>query len=516
MIQIFSVSSFETDNNRSCTANGDTNKVRTPIKTVPPPLPKFPPPLSQRPHRNFRSLSANVQRLISHSNTSLHPDDMNDSNHSVDETHFNGVTKRLAAAAAVVSAAAAAVAQPIVVVPTTNGSKFKHPLSKNTGKLTQFGSDLVIDDSDGGYETPPENPYECKHNSLYDDVNSNVYEDADGDGDYDKCDGGSDYDNDKTPINEFEFDYDQVQEDHINGNGINNIQDVDDDVYDIVEKVPEWNSHENNNKFNEIEKEKEEAATTAKATDTTNIAITSTPIVTITTETEAESEIPTATSTPTSLSLKNASFIHSMLNKCETNASDSSPGGSAQNSPTLSQKSAESGESRAAIKPAKSQLFTIKAQVIEQSIKQLVERNSAGDSTVAEKHTEKEKDRESDVNKLTVPSNDANSTTSSNSSSKSTSKENGVPAIDLKRTKIRPLSSVSISSTSSSSSSASDEHSSNQNAISYLASVESLADHSENELAILSSSLTVTERACLEIIDSERTYTNDLGQVIRG
>lgn len=445
---------------------------------------------------------------------------MNDSNHSVDETHFDGVKKRLAAAAVVT--AAAAVAQPIVVTPTTNGSKFKHPLSKNTGKLTQFGSDLVIDDSDGGYETPPENPYECKHNSLYDDVNSNVYEDADGEGDYDKCDGGSDYDNDKTPINEFEFDYDQVQDDHINGNGIiDNSQDVDDDVYDIVEKVPEWTNHDNNNKLNENEREKEAAAATPKATETTSSALPTTPIVTITaeTETEIETETPTATSTPTStLSLKNASFIHSMLNKCETNAIDSSPSGSVQNSPTLSQKSIGSSESRAAIKPAaivKSQLFSIKAQVIEQNIKQLAERNSAGDSTVAEKETEKE----IVVDKLTVPSNDANSTTNSNSTAptkKSRSKENGVAAIDLKRTKIRPLSSVSISSTSSSSSSASDEHSSIQNAISYLASVESLADHSENELAILSSSLTVTERACLEIIDSERTYANDLGQVIRG
>lgn len=443
---------------------------------------------------------------------------MNDSNnHSVDETQFDGVKKRLAAVATATA----------TTVPTTNGSKFKHPLSKNTGKLTQFGSDLVIDDSDGGYETPPENPYECKHNSLYDDVNSNVYEDADGEHDYDKCDGGggSDYDNDKTPINEFEFDYDQVQEveDHINGNvNVDNIQDVDDDVYDEVEKVPEWNNHENNIKSNE--KEEEEAAAT-KPTET--------PIVTITTiETEIETPAPSSTSTPTAipstLSLKNASFIHSMLNKCETNAIDSSPGGSAQNSPTLSQKSNESNTTDSRPIKTKSQLFTIKAQVIEQSLKQLAERNSTGggDSTTANEV------KEIEVDKLTVPSsNDANSTTTncnSNSNSgsnsnnnasnnnKSSGKENGLLPIDLKRTKIRPLSSVSISSTSSSSSSASDEHSSNQNAISYLASVESLADHSENELAILSSNLTVTERSCLEIIDSERSYANDLGQVIRG
>lgn len=454
-----------------CGANGNSSNIHKSIKATPPPLPIFPPPLIHRRHRNFRALSANVQRLISHVNTSLHPDDMNDSSHSVEnDTHFDGVKKRLAATA-----------QPIVVVPTTNGSKFKHPLSKNTDKLTQFGSDLVIDDSDGGYETPPENPYECKHNSLYDDVNSNVYEDADGEGDYANCGGDSennrsnndnDEDDDKTPINECEFDYDQVQGDHINGNSNETVHDVDEDVYDEVEK-----------------------------------AVEAMPTVTIATESVA----PASTSTP-NLSLKNASFIHSMLSKCETSPIVSSPDGSAQNSPTLPQKSTEANEVQA-IKGAttiKSQLFSIKAQVLEQNAKFLAE--SPNESTVTNGTG-----TESEANPLIVPSNDKNSTSNhTNGNSKVGSKENGRSTIDLKRTKIRPLSSVSISSTSSSSSSASDEHSSNQNAISYLASVESLADHSENELAILSSSLTVTERACLEIIDSERSYTNDLGQVIKG
>lgn len=472
-----------------CGANGNSSNIQQSIKATPPPLPKFPPPLIHRRHRNFRALSANVQRLISHVNTSLHPDDMNDSSHSVEnETHFDGVKKRLAETA-----------QPIVVVPTTNGSKFKHPLSKNTDKLTQFGSDLVIDDSDGGYETPPENPYECKHNSLYDDVNSNVYEDADGEGDYVNCDGDgennknnndNDEDDDKTPINEFEFDYDQVQVDHINGNSNENVHDMDDDVYDEVEKPPDWND---SNKVDD--------------TVTTNTAIASTPTVITTAETVA----PASTSTP-NLSLKNASFIHSMLSKCETSPIVSSPDGSAQNSPTLPQKSTEANEVQA-IKGAttiKSQLFSIKAQVLEQNAKFLTE--SPNESTVMNGTA-----TENEANQLIVPSNDKNSTSNhTNGNSKIGSKENGRLTIDLKRTKIRPLSSVSISSTSSSSSSASDEHSSNQNAISYLASVESLADHSENELAILSSSLTVTERACLEIIDSERSYTNDLGQVIKG
>lgn len=78
----------------------------------------------------------------------------------------------------------------------------------------------------------------------------------------------------------------------------------------------------------------------------------------------------------------------------------------------------------------------------------------------------------------------------------------------------RPLSASSISSTTSSSSSGS-EHLTNKLGVSYLASVESLADHSENESAS-HPSLTLCERACLEIIDSERSYVDDLGQVIEG
>lgn len=79
--------------------------------------------------------------------------------------------------------------------------------------------------------------------------------------------------------------------------------------------------------------------------------------------------------------------------------------------------------------------------------------------------------------------------------------------------KIRPLSAASISSTSSSSSSGS-ENSTGKNGVSYLASVESLADHSENEL--VSNTFTMVERAAMEIIDSERSYVADLGQIING
>lgn len=427
-------------------------------------MPKHPPPLIHRRHRNFRALSANVQRLISHSNTSLHPDDMNE-NQPTDEPNFDSVKKRLSSAQILLPSITTT--STTTTTATTNGSKFKHPLSKNTDKLTQFVSDLVIDDSDGGYVTPPEenlyenhdNPgnnveilYENRENNLYEDVNLNVhdYEDAE---DIEE----------KTPINECEaFNFDRIQ-DQMNGN-------EDDDVYDIVEQDPNWDTHVNN---------KVDVSVVGDETRT---------------------------------SLKNTSFVHSILNKSETILNGSSQNGSAQNSPTLSQKSTDSTDTTkttttpptSTSTPTKSQLFAIKAQLIEQSAKHSPVSNSSADLSINENE------------KVTNLNEKTNAISTHEKPTVATHKENGQITIDLKRTKIRPLSSVSISSTSSSSSSASDEHSSNQNAISYLASVESLADHSENELAILSSSLTVTERACLEIIDSERSYVNDLGQVIRG
>lgn len=398
------------------------------FKLTPPPLPELPPPSIHRRHRNFRALSANVQRLISHSNTSLHPDDMNDNHSITEDQNLNSLRKRLLSSQ--------------LAIPTTNGCKFKHPLSKNTCKLTQSGNDLVIDDSDGGYSTPPEIPY-ANQDNLYDLVNANIHEYSDPEDNVDK-----------TPINECPpFDF-NIKQNDINANDT-------DDVYEEVEVANDhkenWTTNENNNTRNEEE---------------------------------------------TSLiSLKNPSFIHSVANnnKCEHVSIDSSQCASAQNSPTLSQKSSSDCSDT---KSTKSQLFAIKAQVIEQSTKQIQQQQQKhspiSDSSGIDTMANAENDSSATVNDVSQP------------------KENGQFTIDLKRTKIRPLSSVSISSTSSSSSSASDEHSSNQNTISYLASVESLADHSENELAIISPSLTVTERACLEIIDSERSYVDDLGQVIRG
>lgn len=89
-------------------------------------------------------------------------------------------------------------------------------------------------------------------------------------------------------------------------------------------------------------------------------------------------------------------------------------------------------------------------------------------------------------------------------------------------TKHRPLSAASISSSSSSTSTASSSNSfAAENlvngkligGVTYLASIESLADHSEDEG---NPSLTMCERAALEIIESEKSYVEDLGQIIKG
>ncbi|XP_039480659.1 uncharacterized protein LOC120444784 isoform X2 [Drosophila santomea] len=89
---------------------------------------------------------------------------------------------------------------------------------------------------------------------------------------------------------------------------------------------------------------------------------------------------------------------------------------------------------------------------------------------------------------------------------------------ELARLNNRPLSSSSICSTSSSSSSGSDQLLNGKlTATSYLASVESLAE-SENELGDQHHppAMSVLEKTCLEIIDSERSFVEDLGQVIKG
>ncbi|CAO1329661.1 unnamed protein product [Diamesa hyperborea] len=92
--------------------------------------------------------------------------------------------------------------------------------------------------------------------------------------------------------------------------------------------------------------------------------------------------------------------------------------------------------------------------------------------------------------------------------------------------KHRPLSAASISSSSSTSSASTTSSSNSFGAeqligskaiagITYLASIESLADHSGND-GIEHISLTMCERAALEIIDSEKSYVEDLRQIIKG
>ncbi|XP_067630317.1 uncharacterized protein GEFmeso isoform X2 [Eurosta solidaginis] len=95
------------------------------------------------------------------------------------------------------------------------------------------------------------------------------------------------------------------------------------------------------------------------------------------------------------------------------------------------------------------------------------------------------------------------------------SRKCGLMLPDIAKLKHRPLSSSSICSTSSSSSSGSD-HLNGKLTTAYLASVESLADQSENESMDPHSGMSVLERAMLEMVDSERSYVEDLGQVIRG
>lgn len=87
-----------------------------------------------------------------------------------------------------------------------------------------------------------------------------------------------------------------------------------------------------------------------------------------------------------------------------------------------------------------------------------------------------------------------------------------------------PLSAASVCSINSissntSSSSGTEDFSCKHNTF-YLASVESLADQSESELtklnAVVGLTTSIFERACQEIVDSEKNYVNDLGQVIQG
>ncbi|KNC33551.1 hypothetical protein FF38_03857, partial [Lucilia cuprina] len=125
------------------------------------------------------------------------------------------------------------------------------------------------------------------------------------------------------------------------------------------------------------------------------------------------------------------------------------------------------------------------------------------------------KDEELDENQFSAESLDRLSDIKSKFSPKESRKMSSLMLPDIAKLKHRPLSSSSICSTSSSSSSSSStDHLSGKLNTSYLASVESLAD--EHDLTDPHSGMSVFERACMEIVDSERSYVNDLGEVIRG
>lgn len=84
---------------------------------------------------------------------------------------------------------------------------------------------------------------------------------------------------------------------------------------------------------------------------------------------------------------------------------------------------------------------------------------------------------------------------------------------DISKLKNRQWSSYSICSTSSSSSSTS-EKLPETTGISCMANIKSIADQNKNEY--LNNNYTLCERACMEIIDSERIYVDDLRQIIKG
>lgn len=104
--------------------------------------------------------------------------------------------------------------------------------------------------------------------------------------------------------------------------------------------------------------------------------------------------------------------------------------------------------------------------------------------------------------------------------------DNTLNAASSTTSKHRPLSAASISSSSSTSSASTTSSSNSFGAeqligskaipgITYLASIESLADHSGND-GIEHISLTMCERAALEILESEKSYVEDLRQIIKG
>lgn len=412
--------------NTSCSNNTEIVEPSR-LKLARPPLPKLPPP-SIRLHtnnnnrRNFRVLSANVQRIISHSNTALDTVTSsvmeNELKHTTPIGNESFLHERRTNSA-------------LLKLSSSGGaSKFKHPLSKNTCKLTQSGNELVIDDSDAGYATPSDS---SEIVDAKDNANNNNHCDGDGH--------DIDVDHDKTPTNENLPEIDFAAAAMAAAAAATKAQcDVDfNQVLDELKvikcaTVNDWHCDEQ------------------KKDCLSNV----TP--------------PTTASTPLlNLPKNSGSFLHSMFAKSDEKLSPLRLSGRRT-----------------------SQFYVDQDECVPNAAA------TAATPTIVETPTAPATNTNSSIKDVT-PTDAATST-----------------ADDLKRTKIRPLSSVSISSTSSSSSTGSDEMSPNQTAISYLASVESLADHSETESLRIGPSITVLERACMEIVDSEQNYVNDLCQVING
>lgn len=399
------------------------------VKSARPPLPKLPPPSirlqSNCNRRNFRVLSPNVQRIISHSNTALDtvPSDVMDESRHTPIGNESFLHERRTNTA-------------LPKLPHSGGgSKFKHPLSKNTCKLSQSGNELVIDDSDAGYATPSDS------SEFVDAKNNNKFDGGDDD---------IDEDHDKTPTNEHlpEIDFAAAA------------------AVAAAAAAPTTTNTERDENANQVLDETKTKKLCAIVIDSHGDEH----------KKDCLGKAPAAPPTPTTpsallnLPKNSGSFLHSMFAKSDDKLSP-----------------LRMNDRRT------SQFYVDQDEDVP---------NAA--SPVASPATES----------LTTPV--ANGKSPKNTKKKTPTEGSTPTTVDLKRTKIRPLSSVSISSTSSSSSTGSDEMSPNQTAISYLASVESLADHSETESLRVVNSITVLERSCMEIVDSEQNYVDDLCQVING
>lgn len=318
------------------------------------------------------------------------------------------------------------------------GSKFKHPLSKNTCKLSQSGNELVIDDSDAGYATPSDS-------FEFVDVKNNNLCDGDGIGE------DMAVDHDKTPTNE----------------NIPEIDFVAAAKMAAAEAATTTNVERDENSNQVLDESKMKLCAIVidlHGDQQKKDCFRKAPIAPPTAST------PMTPSALQNLPKNSGSFLHSMFAKSDDKMS-----------PLL-----------------------------------------MSDRRTSQFYVEQDEDVPNGGPIITSPEPASITTPIPNGKAtknvaKAALTEGTTPTtVDLERTKIRPLSSVSISSTSSSSSTGSDEMSPNQTAISYLASVESLADHSESESPRIANSITVLERACMEIVDSEQNYVDDLCQVING